>query len=38
VPKIRTVRCAVYECVSFDMSVKPVGSDYTSSRMVSDFI
>ena len=37
-PKIRRVRCAVYECVSFDLSVNPAGNDYTSSPKVSDFI
>ena len=32
--KIRRVRCAVYECVSLDPSVSPVGTGYTSSRRV----
>jgi len=38
VPKIKSVRYAVYECVSFDLSVNPVGSDYRFSRRIYDFM
>jgi len=38
VPKIKSVRCAVYEFVSFDLSVNSVETDYKFSRRVSDYI
>jgi len=37
-PKIKSVRCAVYECVNFDLCDNPVGSGYKFSLRVYDFI